>query len=357
MKELKGIHKAILKALSLRPEGISLKGVHEYIYFGIDTPPIVQNTHQMLSLLIKKGYAIKRLHLYFLANEGASYLNQINTIPKPTPSGVENTINESIPTIDQSSQANISKAQRMHAITGITKLYPTSFSRIEATLSTLKISYKKVGISPAQYIFSYNGLKMRASTRKLTIWGKEINAPINLNASDLGALALKDMLRELESFLDKTNLKVQRSLDGQAVLRMKYWEIAFTDNEIARKATEKNGYIPLAFDRNSGIVVVWADNSYTPEFETNRINDHKELRQWTQGIQDGIIKPYDDELRTRRILKDNDEILNYAQKLLIRDRNDINELRDSYEAQHQVIKLMLQAQVNKPEPSKKELWT
>jgi hypothetical protein len=150
----------------------------------------------------------------------------------------------------------------------------------------------------------WNGMKIKLTRHKLIAFAKEITAPMEIRASELESKAIRDNMQQIEGFLDKTNLRCQRDLNGALIIRIKPWEIAFTKNELARRLTQKGGFIALAFNRQTGKATLWADRSFTTELEAGEEDMHEKMRLWGQAIQDGIIKPYEDELATRRQLQE-----------------------------------------------------
>lgn len=247
------------------------------------------NIHDAILRLLKKNYIEK-------INKGVFKLIKITSLGTEilkVDTAISNKATQAFTPLTQ-------PAQRMHAIQLHTKLYRTSYGKAEQILTLLNIPFRKTSIKPPQYIIEWQGIKLKLTTRKLIAYSKELTAPLELEGSQLRSIAFIDTIKIVEDFLSKTNLRCQRDIEGHLIASLPYWEIAFTNNEIARKLTEKGGFIPIGYDRNTGNATIWADKSFSKELETNQELAHVELRKFGQGIQDGIIKPYDDEMMTRK---------------------------------------------------------
>lgn len=358
---MKGLRKAdanILSLLKEHPEGLSLTSIHKLLQF----QTTIQNTSVRLRKLEQKGYTIKRDKLHFITQLGIEALkhfqegfndaalggrkdlnppeplNPQNPPSVPPPSVPPATMPPANPPASpatspptspltpkepsqmppqarqppEPSQTSLRQGapaqamlqyphQRMHAIKLTMRLYRTSYDRWEHIASALGLPYKVVrNVRPKQYILSWQGIKLKLTRHKLISYPHEILAPLEVKETDLEDKALRDNMQSIESFLDKTGLRCQRALDGSLVANIRGWEIAFTDNELARRLTKKGGFISIAFNRITGKTTLWADDSFTTELEAGEGAIHEKMRAWGQAIQDGLIAPYQDELATRQ---------------------------------------------------------
>jgi hypothetical protein len=306
---VKSLRDADIKTLSIlaeHQEGISLKSIYNQTD-AISGKSYVNTAVRMRKLITKKD-AIKRIHLYFITPEGIEAIKRFKQPIESATLGGKKDLHLTKPAPLKPPQEAPSpqalQAQRMHSIKLIARLYRTSYDRWEAIAQTLRIEYTVVrNVSPKQYMVEWNGVKIKLTRHKLIAFAKEITAPIEIRASELESKAIRDNMQQIEGFLDKTNLRCQRDLNGALIIRIKPWEIAFTKNELARRLTQKGGFIALAFNRHTGKATLWADRSFTTELEAGEEDMHEKMREWGQAIQDGIIKPYEDELATRRQLQ------------------------------------------------------
>jgi hypothetical protein len=306
---VKSLRDADIKTLSIlaeHPEGLSLRSIYEQTD-AISGKSYVNTAVRMRKLITKK-YAIKRIHLYFITQEGIEAIKRFKQPTESATLGSRKDLHLTKPTPPQPPKEAPKHlalpAQRMHSIKLTARLYRTSYDRWEAIAQTLGIGYTVVrNVSPKQYMVEWNGMKIKLTRHKLIAFAKEITAPMEIRASELESKAIRDNMQQIEGFLDKTNLRCQRDLNGALIIRIKPWEIAFTKNELARRLTQKGGFIALAFNRQTGKATLWADRSFTTELEAGEEDMHEKMRLWGQAIQDGIIRPYEDELATRRQLR------------------------------------------------------
>lgn len=331
MKGLREHHIRILNILAEHPEGLPLSFIH--LNTTTEPRPEKANTSQFLLKLLNQHYVQRHDRLYFITREGIEAIKRFKdgiegvasgsqkdlTIPSPAQPPPVPAKAQSAPAQaptppkepqDAPTHAHLSKPslayphQRMHAIKLTARLYRTSYDRWEQIADAMGMEYREVrNVRPKQYLIEWQGIKLKLTRHKLIAYVKEIAAPIEVSARDLESKALRDNLQRVEAFLDRTNLRCQRGLDGSLIAKIKGWEIAFTSNEVARRLTQKGGYIAIAFNRETGKATLWADRSFTAELEAGEEAMHEKMRQWGQGIQDGIIKPYEDEMATRRQLQ------------------------------------------------------
>ncbi len=254
-----------------------------------------QSTYQFLKALIKRGLVRKFDHLYFLeVNKNA----EIFTQAQGTMSGLSKEQDTYLP-IQQLTQPRIQarpnpKLQRMHAIQAYAKIHRGIYEQIESRLAEAGIGYN-YNKALKQYTFSWQGTRMRYTTRKLIVWVKQIEASIYITTEELNSEALKQAGSLIESLTDATKIRLQRTLEKRAIISLSYKEFAFTDNELARRATQKGGMISIAYDRLTGKSTLWFDESFTAEMETNRDPLHSKLRKWGQAMQDTDYDPMEAE--------------------------------------------------------------
>ncbi len=190
------------------------------------------------------------------------------------------------------------KLQRMHAIQVYAKIHRGIYSQIESRLAEAGIKATK-SMHPTQYTFTWQGCKMRYTTKKLIAWPKQIEASIYVKTEELNSEAIRKGGELIESLTDATKIRLQRTIDKRVPLYLSYHEFAFTDNELARRATQKGGLIAIAYDRLTGKTTLWFDESFTAEMETNTDPLHIKLRKWGQAMQENQIDPLEDELLHR----------------------------------------------------------
>ncbi|MEM3828158.1 MAG: hypothetical protein QXP36_02945 [Conexivisphaerales archaeon] len=290
----------------------------------------IQNAYAYAKKLVAKGYLRRdERKLYHITNSGieqittkksvgvvsvaqkdfTKHFTKTNQETKPTP-----------PTPPASSTPE--QYTNLHALQVHYFIFPTSYSRIEATLQSLNIPYKRSG-NPKHpsYTLQWQDISLRIGSRKIIAYGPRMSAPININAQDIENSAVERNIAQVMSFLQKTNIRIQETIDHKPYIQVPYRELAISNNDAAEHYAKKHNYLPLAFDTATGKAVIWLDGTPSPgAFETNKAKNHEELRQWAQGIEDGIIKPYTDELRHRQIeefhsqaIKDIDQrMLTYA---------------------------------------------
>ena len=334
---VKSLRDADIKTLSIlaeHPEGLSLRSIYEQTD-AISGKSYVNTAVRMRKLITKK-YAIKRIHLYFITPEGIEAIKRFKQPIESATLGGKKDLHLTAPEPPKATQEP--PAQRMHSIKLTARLYRTSYDRWEAIAKALGIDYAVVrNVSPKQYITEWNGMKIKLTRHKLIAFAKEITAPMEIRASELESKAIRDNMQQIEGFLDKTNLRCQRDLNGALIIRIKPWEIAFTKNELARRLTQKGGFIALAFNRQTGKATLWADRSFTTELEAGEEDMHEKMRLWGQAIQDGIIKPYEDELATRRQLQEAATTINALSQAQLTQSEHLNYYAAQIEAHARAI--------------------
>jgi len=263
----------------------------------------IQNAYRYAKKLIKKGLLRKdERGLYHITEQGSCQLNDFNN---DTCSGKSVKL-ESIKQLNASAQepgmpqAVPEQTTNLNAFRAHYLIFPTSYSRAEATLSSLSIPYKRTG-NPKHpsYTLRWQGLSMRIGSKKLIVWGPSFTEPISITAEQIRAKALNININALTSFLAKTNIRVQETIGHQPIAFVAYYELAILNNDAIEQYGKKHGYVPLAYDA-SGKLTTWLDATPQLVIETNRVKNHEQLRLWGQGIEDGVIRPYMDEMQHRQ---------------------------------------------------------
>jgi hypothetical protein len=272
MKGLSSTDAKILAFLKDYPQGVFLKQIAEHIQ--TEKGPSKQNARRYMVKLIKKGYARQAGKLYFGVVQ--------STIPF-TPKGI---------TTKQ-------RHKRPHAVQINAKLYRTSAGRLRDTLQYLNIPYKAT-LKGNLTLFEWKGHQLRASRSWLYTHIDLPIAPLNVNISEIHEKAIRDIAPFFEALLAKTGLRCIRTLTGELVLAVHYWEDGYPGDRVAGESLKDKSRIVYAYDRKTGQPRAWADKSVDPfEFETNSERVDKEWTTYIQGIEDGEMKPYEDEMLHR----------------------------------------------------------
>lgn len=227
------------------------------------------------------------------------------------------------PTMDE-----IAQATNLHAFEVHYPMYTTEYSRLEAKLATAGIAFKPSGNRKhPSYLILYKGLKIRLGSRQLIAWGPELTEPITVKHEEIEGKALKLNISTVESLLKETGIRTQETINHQLKAHLYYKELAIINNAAVEKLQKGKGYIPIAYDRVSGRASIWLDPTPSPAAETNKGSNHEVLRKWGQGIEDGEIKPYEDEMNTR---KDLNGLTSFANKQLELNQSLIESNRDAH---------------------------
>ena len=268
-----------------------------------------QNAYRYLKKLIKKELARHGTDgLYHIADKGKAALNDIHVPymqaqPKPFNPAHPSSPGHSptLPATTTHTQPIQGQATNLHAFEVHYQIYPTSYAHTEASLATAQIPFKPSGNRKhPSYIIMFNGLRMRIGSRQLIAWGPQLTEPITVKADKIEGKALKLNIDAVMALLHKTGIRVQETLGRQIKANVYYRELAIVNNAAVEKLQKGKGYIPIAFDRQTGRASIWLDPTPTPAAETNKKKNHEVLRRWGQGIEDGEIKPYEDEMQTRK---------------------------------------------------------
>lgn len=209
---------------------------------------------------------------------------------------------------------------RLHALEVIYPLFRTAYGSIEPILNAKGYVFKKTGNVqvPMYEVTITNNIKLKITTRHIIAFGAQVEMPISTPTDILESEAVKINTQAVNTFLEDTGIRVQRRLDGSAVARIKYKEIAQTSSDIANEVSKGRGYVTLAIDRHTGIPIAWTDHSDTWEFESSDSLIIEEARKWVQAIKDGEIHPYMDNIRTK-------QLLSTIASITAKQTNDINE--------------------------------
>ena len=276
---------------SQEPQGAFLKQIAVAVHLSI------QNAYRYAKKLLKRELIRKdERGLYHLTEQGKTQLNAFRSI---THVGVARVPPESIPESFSSHPAE--QATNLHALQAHYLIYPTSYSRLEATLNSLGIQYRKSG-NPKHpiYTLAWNDISLRIGSKQLIAYGPRITEPISIIAPKIVDHALKRNVEQVVAFLRETNIRIQETIDHKPIVNVPYYELAIVNNDAAEQYAKKHHYIPLAYDPANGRATIWLDGTPAPgAFETNKNKNHEQLRQWGQGIEDGVIRPYSDEMLHR----------------------------------------------------------
>lgn len=194
--------------------------------------------------------------------------------------------------------------QRPHAIRASAKLFRTSADRAEATLTKLSIPFKKV-LKGSGMVFEWRELKLTLfKNGRLEYHPRLPEYPLNVPLQPIKLKAVHEAGVVFEALLGATGFRGLRDRTGRLAIEITYWENGYPKNEIATNTTEPGEKVVYAYDRLTGKEAIWADNSLNPftELETNKAVADKEIKALMQGIADGELKPYEDEISTRHEL-------------------------------------------------------
>lgn len=195
---------------------------------------------------------------------------------------------------------------RLHALEVHYLLFRTEYSKLEAKLSAKGIIYEKSGnmASPQLTIHLSPEMTLKFTTRKLIAWGPQIEKPINAETQEILDQGLSKNMATINDFVAELGIKCQRGLDGSLIGRIRYYEIAITNSELANKIShkEKTSFIALAWDRITKRASIWLDNSETWELEGNKLKSYEPVRKWAQAIEDSKLDPYQEVIETRQLL-------------------------------------------------------
>lgn len=264
----------------------------------------IQATSQRLKRMQSIGIVIQRRRLWFLEKKGTAWLNVKcgGSVTKP------NTFNSG-------------RRARLHAMQVKNPIARTEYRKLGDTLDYLGIRFTLTGNhkSPTyslQFVHAGHSFRIAITTRHIITWAVEQRAPLNLRGPILESRAISGVGAMLEDFLALTGFNTQRTLEGRLVLLAAYREIALEKDELAESVCKGGRYVPLAYDRRTGTCTIYADGSKLWELETNRHKDFEPVRRWAQGIEDGVIRPYEDELRTRERLDSHERTIAADRELI-----------------------------------------
>ena len=267
MKALKPQHEGLLNILKGFPQGAFPRQL-----LAADGRISKQQLNYYLSYLIRKGFIEKRGNLYF---------------SKPFTALVGGT------------KPFTQQYQRPHAIRAAIKPYPSNWPRLEATLETLGISYKRE-LKGNLARLSWQGREIRITSKCIYTIQELKEAPMQIPMEAVLKKAAAEATPYFEQFLAKTGFRAHRTRLGALLVEISYWENGYPGNEIAEESLKDKTRIVYAYNAKGG-QAAWADSSLgsLKELETNSERIDSEMKEMLGAIETGEISPYDDELRTR----------------------------------------------------------
>lgn len=233
-------------------------------------------TIHRLKRLCKIGYLKCEYRQYSLTPEGEKYLLDAM---------LQDSRGHQIASTNQTS----SVYNRLHALRITFKIFPTEYERLEAKLTNAGISYKINNVrNYKQYIVQWGEHQLHITTRKIIDYAPDNAKPFDITGREILDESLKASVVAVTHFIDKTQIRVLEE-DGRIWFKPTYYEIAITNDETAHEVTVGRRYVPLAYDRLTGKVVLWADKSLypVPESETNKLPIHALLQDFYQAMVDG----------------------------------------------------------------------
>lgn len=269
------MHIKVFNAIKDYPQGLLLSQIQEFAVIKSK-----QLALYYLNYLIQKEYVEKRQGLYFAKAHAGS------AIPFTPPT------------------------QRPHAFRATSKLFMSHTSRAEQTLKakgiecwpTLKGSCLEIRWrSLALRLFKNGRLETRPSLPEY---------PLNVPLQTIKLRACHEAGVVFEAFLSETGLRCVRDRLGRLAIEITYWENSYPKNQIAKETMPPGEKVVYAYDRETSKEAIWGDMSLNPfvELETNSAKADTEIKLMMQAINDGEIRPYEDEIRTRRELDSLKEI-------------------------------------------------
>jgi hypothetical protein len=280
------------------PAGLSLSQIAEA------TKLSIQNAYRYVKKLLAKNLIRKdEIGLYHLTPDALNAFSETTRVGAPSVAKklFSTSPAKPISTSPMPVPAKPEQATNLHALQIHYLIYPTSYSRIEAALNALHISFKRTG-NPKHptYTLAWQGLSLRIGSKHLIAWGPSLTEPINITAEQITNKAIAINIEKVMDFLRQTNIRIQETLDHKPILHIAYKELAIVHNDAAEQYAKKHHYLPLAYDKETDKATIWLDGTPAPgAFETNKDKNHEELRQWAQAIEDNIMHPYSDELLHR----------------------------------------------------------
>lgn len=243
-----------------------------------------QTITQHLDTLERNGYISRQAKGIIteirLTPLGEEYINLIGK-------GILNKNHRGQDTLANSLTSSVSN--RLHSLRITFRLFATEYSKIEALLSTADIPFKIS--SPkgySKYIVDWQGHKLHITTKKLIDYAPDASRPFEVQGSQILDESLQDSLAAVAAFLQKTGIRCYEE-NGRIWCRPTYYEIAISNDQTAHEATKKHRYMPLAYDKATGKVILWADKSEypVPESETNKLPIHALLQSFYGAMVDG----------------------------------------------------------------------
>ena len=192
--------------------------------------------------------------------------------------------------------------QRPHAFRAAAKLFMSHTSRAKETLEAkglmvkttmkgrcLEVPWRSINLK----IWKNGRLEVRPSLPEY---------PLNVPLEAIKLKACHEAGVIFEAFLSETGLRALRDRLGRLAIEITYWENGYPSNQIAQQTMGSGEKVVYAYHKESGKEAIWGDMSLNPfvELETNSARADKEIKLMMQAINDGEIKPYDDEIRTRQ---------------------------------------------------------
>ena len=295
------------KLIQAVPEGLT----PSTIAYGIKSSRQATNEH--LRKLITKSLLYKRkagiLTYYHITDQGKNCLSWSNVkpfIPKD-------------------------KMQRVHAIQVNAGLHKTSADRARETLEALAIPFTE-NKRLRQLNLTWKGTPLRFTTRKLIAYPGEKEAPRAIPIESVKQAIAGRLANTLEDFLSYTGLRAWRDPPGNLILEFRYWENGYPQNEIAEESLKDKSRIVYSYNKVTGIPSSWADSSLDPfkELENNSRRIDDEMKIYLQAIDDGELKPYEDELKTRKAI----EILKNRERLTSENVSGVVALIDRMQSEN-----------------------
>lgn len=205
--------------------------------------------------------------------------------------------------------------QRPHAMQVNAMLFKTSWGRLEPTLEAIGIPYKKE-LKGNAISFNWIGIRLKATSHYLYTFIELQEMPLNVPIEEVKAKAIQEAGLKLEAFINKSGMRCIRDSLGNLALEVHYWENGYPANEIAEESLKDKSRIVYAYDKANGQIKAWADSSLgdLKELETNSETVDTEMKAFIQAVENREIRPYDDEITTRKHIKEIYELIGLQAK-------------------------------------------
>jgi DNA-binding MarR family transcriptional regulator len=267
---------------------------------GISAPAVVQR----LAILEREGY-IKReprsmRQTWQLTKLGQAALQGASTTFSITQQKEEN-VHDNL-----KSQKEISSmAKRANGFKLYLDLLRTEYPRLEATLHEAGFQVERHAVRNSyQYIVREQGYELTFTTRKLILRCPDKLYKFKFSGKVIINRELNKALRFVAAFNRKAHIRFIEE-NGKLQARLPHYEIGHTNSKVARELTEqRKGFIPLAFDTQTLLIVAWADRSLRlHELEFSDVTLEAKVADMLQDMHENKWIPRQEQKKLRELMK------------------------------------------------------